>query len=113
MMQSPPAPVGTMHGSAEKGFEDYAWEQLGRDDLHTAVFGHTHSAFARKRDNVRGTLLNSGTWTGAVLLDDLPNQRHDTLVNAAKNPNTQLTYLRLNPDTGEASRGVVGGIVSS
>jgi UDP-2,3-diacylglucosamine pyrophosphatase LpxH len=101
-----PAPTGTLGRTDEKDFERYAEAQLSRTSMFAAVFGHTHRTFGPDAC-ANGTIVNTGTWTGAIFLNDTTSYSHEELEVAAKSPVQRLSYAHVDMESRSIERGEV------
>jgi UDP-2,3-diacylglucosamine pyrophosphatase LpxH len=99
---------GTMGRTDENEFEHYAEGRMRKSSLFSAIFGHTHRAFAPKVCGA-GKLVNTGTWTGTLFLDAETPYTHEELVAAAKSPVQRLTYASLDLEDRSVEMKQAGG----
>ena len=90
-LESPP---GTLGRTDETVIERYAEAQLERESVFAAVFGHTHRALGPS-PHKGGQFVNTGTWTGALFLDESSPHDHESLVVASRTPTQKLTYAHV------------------
>jgi UDP-2,3-diacylglucosamine pyrophosphatase LpxH len=77
----------------DAGIGAVAQKEFDRGDVSVAIFGHTHRASISRGNASSGTVVNTGTWTGYIDLDQADGgDDYLELIRAARSPLHRLTY---------------------
>lgn len=91
--------AGTMGRTDDRGIGVEAGKRLTSDQIHSAIFGHTHRPLEMSARQGAKVMINTGTWSGQIDLENAAVPSFEWLNRAAAEPSYRPTYAYVGPST--------------